>query len=376
MTRTGAGASKVRLRTGVKRKTVEIGIAFRGRAADHGRLRVSPGAAGRKGLRRRSRGVPISRRDAAGSSAGYWKETAGCRFFDPLLDRFYNAAKFQLRAAVAASGRLDGSVWQYNLEWVRDQAFIALALAMSGQPAAARTMLARLLSDFVSDEGATMDSSRFRPWEESEVDQNGVLLFALESYVHWTGDTDLIRENWDKIAKAAAFPLRPQFRHAASGLLVNRREFWERHEAHGIRMGMELAHQLFVVMGLRSAGRLAGLVGRTSEAGDWTEAAMGLRKAMLKDERFSLVETAFSSSAAASTARSSGRSGRIPAPPCPPRLPSSGRAGISSTRTPRPRFLSPGNSSTRPGGWRRGPWPPWRSSGTSAGRAAATAATT
>jgi hypothetical protein len=288
VTRTGAGASKVRLRTGVKRKTVEIGIAFHGRAA------ATAGFEYR--LARRGGSASVELRAApdidasADSSAAYWKGTAGCRFFDPLLDRFYNAAKFQLRAAVAASGRLDGSVWQYNLEWVRDQAFIALALAMSGQPAAARTMLARLLADFVSEEGATMDSSRFRPWEESEVDQNGVLLFALESYVHWTGDSDLIRENWDKIAKAAAFPLRPQFRHAASGLLVNRREFWERHEAHGIRMGMELAHQLFVVMGLRSAGRLAGLVGRTRQAGDWTEAAMGLRKAMLKDERFSLVE--------------------------------------------------------------------------------------
>ena len=53
---------------------------------------------------------------------------------------------------------------------------------------------------------------------------------------------------------------------------------------------MELAHQLFVVMGLRSAGRLAGLLGRTREAGDWAEAAVDLRKAMLKDERFSLIE--------------------------------------------------------------------------------------
>jgi len=286
--RTDAGASKVRARTGIKRKTVEIGIAFRGRAANT--IGFEYRLARRGGMASVDLRAATDLDASSASSAGYWKTTAGCRFFDPLLDRFYNAAKFQLRAAVAASGRLDGSVWQYNLEWVRDQAFIAMALAMSGQPAAARTMLARLLTDFVSEEGATVDSSRFRPWEESEVDQNGILLFALESYVHWTGDTDLVREKWDKIAKAAAFPLRPQFRHAASGLLVNRREFWERHEAHGIRMGMELAHQLFVVMGLRSAGRLAGLLGRTREAGDWTEAATGLRKAMLKEERFSLIE--------------------------------------------------------------------------------------
>ncbi len=53
---------------------------------------------------------------------------------------------------------------------------------MSGQSGPARTIFDRLLSEFVSDEGATMDSSRLRAWEESEFDQNGVLLFALESY--------------------------------------------------------------------------------------------------------------------------------------------------------------------------------------------------
>jgi hypothetical protein len=222
--------------------------------------------------------------------AAYWENAAECRFDDPLLDRFFAAAKFQLRAAVAASGRIDGGVWQYNLEWVRDQSLIALALAMSGQPGPARTILARLLADFVSDEGATVDSSRLRPLEESEIDQNGVLLFALGSYLDWTGDEDLVRSCWGKIEKAAAFPLRPEFRHAPSGLLVNRREYWERHGAHGLETGLELAHQLFVSMGLRSAARLARRVGRTREAHEWAAAAMALRKAMLKDPGFALID--------------------------------------------------------------------------------------
>ncbi len=287
LARSAAGASKVRLSTGVKEKSIETEVAFRGRAAGpviiEYRL-VKQGV--RSAVAVRLGTDPGGKNEAA----AYWKDTAECRFSDPSLDRFFAAAKFQLRAAVSASGRLDGSIWQYNLEWVRDQAFIAMALAMSGQPGPARTILARLLRDFVSDEGATLDSSRLRPWEESELDQNGVLLFALESYLDWTGDLDLIRANWAKIEKAAAFPLRPQFRNVPSGLIVNRREFWERHEAHGIRMGMELAHQLFVIMGLRSAARLAGRLGRTGEAQDWTEAAMLLRKAMLKDKRFSLID--------------------------------------------------------------------------------------
>jgi hypothetical protein len=286
VTRSAGGASKIRLRTGLRERTIETEVAFRGRAAgpvifEYRLVKRDGQAAARVRLG--------SDPGDATAAAAYWKGTADCRFHDPLIDRFFAASKSQLRAAVSASGRLDGGIWQYNLEWIRDQSLMALALAMSGQPAPARTIFNRLLSDFIGDEGAAMDSSRFRPLEESEIDQNGILLFALEAYLHWTGDEDLIRANWGKIRKAASFPLRREFRHAPSGLLVNRREFWERHGSHGIRKGMELAHQLFVAMGLRSAGRLAGLVGRIDESHAWTEAAADLRQAMLKDPRFSLV---------------------------------------------------------------------------------------
>ncbi len=286
--KTSAGASTLRLVTGVGKNSIETRLALRGRAPKSAVFEYrlwKRGAQPSCGIRLGS--------DPGGrpGSAAYWKDTAVCRFADPLLDRFFAASKFQLRAAVAASGRLDGSIWQYNLEWVRDQALIALALAMSGQFGAARTILDRLLTEFVSDEGATMDSSRLRSWEESEFDQNGVLLFALESYANWTGDRELILERWDKVEKAAAFPLRRRFRHGPSGLLVNRREFWERHEAHGVGMGMELAHQLFVAMGLRSAGRMASLLGKTRKAQGWMDAAESIREAMLRDAKYSLVES-------------------------------------------------------------------------------------
>ena len=289
LTRAAAGSSRVRLRTGLLSKTIGTEVVLRpgGRASSVFEYRlVKRSGRTRAALRLAPRGEDPGRTTAA----AYWRETARCRFHDPLLDRFFEAAKSQLRAAVGASGRLDGSIWQYNLEWVRDQSLNALALAMSGQPATARTIFARLLRDFVGAEGATMDSSRERPLAESEVDQNGLLLFALESYLDWTGDEDLIRRNWSAIGKLAAFPRRPEFRHGPSGLIVNRREFWERHDIYGIETGMELAHQLFVAKGLLAAGRMAGRLGRDPEAVEWTEAGLDLRRAMLKDPRFALVD--------------------------------------------------------------------------------------
>jgi len=283
----GGRSISARVRTGVGSRFVEITLLFRGRGSKTAVFEYTLLKSGRKPAVKLAVGAKI-KIDAA--EAEYWAETASCRFSDPLLDRDFSAAKFGLRAAVAKSGRLDGGIWQYNLEWVRDQAFIAMALAMSGQFGVARTILDRLLNKFVSKEGATMDSSRLRSWEESEFDQNGVLLFALESYINWTGDTCLLVKHRAKITKLADFPLRKIFRHRESGLLSNRREFWERHAAHGIRDGMELAHQLFVSMGLASAARLARRMGNLRQARSWQAAADHLKKAMVGPGKFSLVE--------------------------------------------------------------------------------------
>jgi hypothetical protein len=289
ITVTHLGKRKVtaRVRTGVGKRSVEKRLRLQGKETkavlfEYRLEKRRRGPAVRLGLGREAAIDP--------AEAGYWASTAACRFSDPLLDRYFAAAKFGLRAVVARSGRIDGGVWQYNLEWVRDQAFIAMALAMSGQFETARTILDRLLSEFVSKNGATMDSSRQRSFEETEFDQNGVLLFALESYVSWTGDASLLDKHRAKIAKVAGFPLLEVFRHEASGLLANRREFWERHAAHGIRDGMELAYQLFVCMGLDSAARLAGRTGEARRARAWRAASGRIRKAVLGPGRFSLVE--------------------------------------------------------------------------------------
>jgi hypothetical protein len=281
------GECRARVSTGIKGRFLEKSLRFQGRENRTAVFEYRILHTGSKPTVRLSLGASS---EIDPDEARYWAETASWHASDLLLDRFFSAAKFGLRAAVANSGKLDGGIWQYNLEWVRDQAFIAMALAMSGQFRPARAILDRLLDRFVSKEGATMDSSRLRPWEESEFDQNGVLLFALENYINWTGDTSLLSRHRAKIIKAAEFPLRKVFRHPGSGLLSNRREFWERHGAHGIRDGMELAHQLFVSMGLDSAARLARRMGDARKARAWRNESARLKKTALGRGRFSLVE--------------------------------------------------------------------------------------
>ena len=222
-------------------------------------------------------------------SSAAWNRLAACAFDSDLLDHLYTAARNQLPAVIGPSGQMDGSIWQYNHEWVRDQAMVARSLTMLGEKELARTMLCRLLDEFITSEGATIDSDQVRSVEDVELDQNGELLAALKTYVDWTGDLSILREHWDRIRATAEFPLRQAFRHHPSGLLHNRREYWERHAMHGIEDGMELMNQFYVAVGLSDAACLARLVRRPEESRRWTEHAERLKDAILHDEHFALV---------------------------------------------------------------------------------------
>ena len=220
----------------------------------------------------------------------YWNSLNKCETGDSKLDHLFATARAQLPTAVDAAGRMDGSIWQYNLEWVRDQAHVSEALVRIGDYDLARTMLARLLEEFVSADGDVIDSGRRRDPTDVELDQNGELLSALRTYVDWTGDLELVKERWNKVEALTAFPLQDMFLHEESGLLHNQREYWERHSGHGIQDGFELMHQFFVAMGLESAVYLSEVTGNDADLDAWNGAASRLRFALLEDPKYRLVE--------------------------------------------------------------------------------------
>jgi len=227
--------------------------------------------------------------EPAREATTYWQQVATFHSDSPVLNHLYHACRRQLQAVISARGRCDSGYWQYNLEWTRDQAMIVQALLFTGQWEIARTMLERLLTEFVTEAGDTIDSSRQRPPAEVELDQNGVLLHTLQFYCDWTGDLELIRRHWERICAITDFPLRPVFRHPEVFLLHNQREYWERHGLHGIEDGMELMYQFYPAVGLRSAAHLAALLDDQARAHRWQEAAAAITQAMLLDPKYRLL---------------------------------------------------------------------------------------
>lgn len=276
---------KAHIQTGMLHKTIDQEFSFDPEGGKSIFLRYALDSSGKNVIL-----DLVQEGGASPESLQYWKERAHASFNSPILDHFFNASQFQLPAVISRSGKVDSSIWQYNQEGVRDLAMMAVGLTISGHHEIAGRILNRLFEEFVADDGDTIDSSEKRDPDDVELDQNGVLLFALKNYVLWTGAQEIITKHWDKIVATADFPLSDVFCHQPSGLLANRREYWERHQVHGIVKGMELGHQLFVAIGLSAASTLARLVSRESEALRWEEEAERIKQAMLNDERYRLID--------------------------------------------------------------------------------------
>jgi hypothetical protein len=164
---------------------------------------------------------PVGSYKISDDAIAYWSQTTKISCGLPLLDHYFNTAKIQQATTISKNSIVDASIWQYNGEWVRDHSMMAIGLVLAGHHDMARNLLIRLFHDFVTEHGDTVDSSQKRHYDEVELDQNGILIYALKQYVCWTGDFKIIKELWDKIKITADFPLQDYFRHAPSRLLAN-----------------------------------------------------------------------------------------------------------------------------------------------------------
>ncbi|MGE3822061.1 MAG: glycosyl hydrolase, partial [Isosphaeraceae bacterium] len=111
----------------------------------------------------------------------------------------------------------------------------------------------------------------FPEWETPAADQSALIPWGLERHYLRTGDRDLIAASWPMIEQAAAVSRgesrHPGLRWIDSLHLVSSAGLW------GYGFGAFLFTNCCVVAGLRSASRLAELLGRGSQAEEWSLAA-------------------------------------------------------------------------------------------------------
>ena len=269
--------------------TVEIGpllVAPNGRVKIETLLLVQIPVGEPEPLINLARGAVSS--DAQGEVDWSRRRWTGCSSLstkDKTVQEIFDKARFGLAGMIADEGTMDAGIFEYGAQWVRDTSNTALGALNAGHFELARAALVRVLTKMISPEGATMIAGNFDTPDREQFDQMGELLHCLRNYRDWTGDDSLIREHRELLLALIERPLQPQFRDA-TGMLHNRREFWERTFADAC----ELAYQTYVILGLREAIELASALGAEDRVERWLNEANRIQQAMLSHPTRSLVD--------------------------------------------------------------------------------------
>jgi hypothetical protein len=203
---------------------------------------------------------------------------------DAVVQELFDSVRSGLPGMISDNGVADYGMLEYGSQVVRDASNTMLALLHLGQFRLAHAVAEHILRDMVRDQGAAMIDNRFDEPDREELDQMGELLHALKAYRDWTGDDALIRDYRAKLLALIERPLGPAFRDA-TGMVHNRREFWER----TLGDGYEAAYQTYMVLGLRDAAELAEPLGVPDRAKPWRAEADRVLQAMLAHPTCALV---------------------------------------------------------------------------------------
>ncbi len=281
---TGPAPVQVQAETGV----LEIGplvVAPRQTSTIDTFLFVQVPAGEKQPLVERARGLLTSNatRDLAATRLR-WAASSTVTTSDRTVQEIYDKARFGLPGMVADDGTMDAGIFEYGAQWVRDTSCTVLGALHAGHFEMTRAALVRILTKMVSKEGVTMIAGSFEKPDLEQFDQMGELLHVLRAYRDWTGDDSLIREHRELLLALIERPLRPEFRDD-TGMVHNRREFWER----WFTDAYELAYQTYVILGLRDAAELAPSLGAEDRAARWRTEADKMLHAVLNHPTRSLV---------------------------------------------------------------------------------------
>jgi len=218
------------------------------------------------------------------ATAGHWRgliERVGLRIPDDRLQAAYEASLGYLLLASDPDGPHPGPL-AHDAVWVRDAAYMGLALLMAGHEEAARGYLEAIF-DEQDDEGRVPPIQGPNvPWTDDEWDSQGQAIFLAMAVYRYTQDEKVLRHWYLNMRQAALFVRQLRQTYAESddkrlrGLLPPSLSA----EDLGPKEHHYYWDNLWAVVGLREAADAARLLGEAEDAAWMAAEADSLQQAI------------------------------------------------------------------------------------------------
>jgi hypothetical protein len=250
-------------------------------------------------------------------TAAFWEDATSRTVIDvpdELVDGGLRASTAYLLLALDASGPHPGPL-THDAMWVRDAAYIGLALLQTGHADAVRSYVPHILASQEADGRIPPIQGDDIPWDDEEWDAQGQTIFLATRYYRFTGDLKTLRAWYPSLRAAARFIVDLRESEAesdgpAAGLLPPSKSAED--------LGPEDRHyywdNFWSVVGLEEGAYAARVLGKPEDAA-WMEAeADRLREAILRSvERVMGSEPAYIPGAVEDLESSAMARGTVPA---------------------------------------------------------------
>ncbi len=201
---------------------------------------------------------------------------------DGLVEDGVKASTAYLLLAIDEKGPHPGPL-THDAMWVRDAAYIGLALLQLGHADVVRTYIPNILASQEADGRIPPIQGANAPWESNQWDAQGQVIFLATTYHRYTGQTDALRSWYPALRSAAEFIVelratRGDSAEPTRGLLPPSKSAEDLGPAHQHYYW----DNFWAVVGLEEAAYAARELGKTEDAA-WMEAeADTLRVAILE----------------------------------------------------------------------------------------------
>jgi len=218
------------------------------------------------------------------ATAAHWRgliERVGLRIPDERLQAAYEASLGYLMLASDPDGPHPGPL-AHDAVWVRDAAYMGLALLMTGHDEVARGYLEAIFDEQEESGRVPPIQGPNVPWLDDEWDSQGQSIFLVMAIYRYTQDETLLRRWYPNLRQAAVFirQLRQSYAESVDGRLRGLLPPSLSAEDLGPKDHHYYWDNLWAVVGLREAAAAAGLLGEAADAAWMNAEADSLQQAI------------------------------------------------------------------------------------------------